>query len=759
MPSRRYRVSVRALADFCQIQGDLISVYRPGPSAFEGQQTHNALQSKRAKPYQAETPLSFRWQNPAFELVVSGRADGTFPDGVEEIKTTRVPPHDIPGGLRDLHHSQAKLYAAIYALQFDAGPVLRVCNTYVHPQTLEEWPLEHAYPVEQLLDYLLDCCLRYDAWLMRVDRHQRDRQPFLAQLSFPFATMRPAQRQMAESVYKACRVGKDLCVEAPTGTGKTLAALFPALKAMTEVEVRSLFFLTMKTTGQVAAHDALQRLDPEHRLSVVALTAKTRLCRSPDTPCDGQFCPYARDYFAKRDRLREQLFEPIRWDPDALIELAEKEQICPYYLSQDWAIWSDVVIGDLNYIYDTTAVQPYLLREIDNRATVLIDECHNLIDRGRMMFSAEFSGLALQQLMHQCPKKIQNRLRKIQTRLREVCTKFGPGLCYESPQTLLHSLRDFMADSAALLRDNPQFEPDALWQPFLFSCTRFIRLHDLADAGDFCWRYGTGSPELRGIELICLNPARLLMSKHQLVNNVVAFSATLKPWPYSQQLNGLAGAITQELPSPFQASQFKVYLANDVSTRFRDRIHLPERLRPLLNSLVGNGKNTLVFFSSYQQLQQAARLLDTADALLVQRADWTARERDAVLAQFRAQRGLTLLTVLGGVFGEGIDLPGEQLEQVVVIGPGLPQVNEVNNAIRLQMDQQQLPGFDFAYAFPGLQKVLQAAGRCVRTDTDQGEILLIDDRFDAYGQQGWLPVHWTVHSGPLQRWPGSIGPD
>jgi len=747
----RYKVSVRALADFCQDSGDLISSYRPSPSAFEGQQTHKLTQQKRNEHYKAETSLSFTWQNPTFEIKISGRADGTFPEGVEEIKTTRVNPDELPESARELHRAQAKLYGAMYALSTDTPNDIEIHNTYVHPQTLKEWTFYETINKQELIDFLVNCCIQYESWLSQVHLHHIATQQFTNELKFPFSSMRSAQRQMAESVYKACRLGRNLTIEAPTGTGKTLAAIFPALKSMSGKNIHSLFFLTMKTTGQVAAIEALEQLDPKHELSIVSLAAKNRMCLSSDSPCDGEFCPYAKDYFNKRNKVKHKLFNKTAWTADTLTQLAEENMICPYYLSQDWAIWADVIIGDINYIYDTTAVQPYLLKEIDNQATILIDESHNLIDRGRMIFSTRFYGSELQELIHQCPKAIQKRLRRIQTKLRDTCRGQSAALVYEPPVSLVQTMRDFIAESPVLLRENPTFEPSNLWQEFIFTCARFVRLHELADPGDFCWRFTDGKPDGRKAELICLNPAKLLMSKHNLVNNVVAFSATLKPWTYSNQLNGLQHAITEELPSPFLAEQSQVFIARDISTRFKDRESLPIKLKDTLAKVTNSSKNSMVFFSSYQQLRSCVSALTLPSKCIIQNSDWTNIEREELLKRFKTDSELTLFTVLGGVFSEGIDLPGVQLEQVIIVGPGLPQVNETNNAVRNLMDSQGLPGFDFAYVFPGLQKVLQAAGRCVRTENDVGSIILIDDRFEQYRQNGWLPVHWSIKYGYLSE--------
>ncbi|MDX1341454.1 MAG: helicase C-terminal domain-containing protein [Reinekea sp.] len=751
-----FTVSVRALADFNQTQGNLIGSFRPSPSAFEGQQTHKLTQTSRSEAYRAEVSLSTLWQCRDFVLKISGRADGVFEDGIEEIKTSRIPAQEIPDSAKELHRIQARIYGALYALSTPTSDSIQIIVTYVHPQTLQQWPESETWQRADLIDQLVSYCARYDRWLQKLRRQRQNRAVFLNQLRFPFPTMRDGQRQMAEAVYKACCTGKHVTIEAPTGTGKTLAALFPAMKAMPKAQTQSLFFLTMKTTGREAAEQALTKLDPDKHLTNVYLSAKKRLCLQQDSVCDGDYCPYAEDYYGKRERLRDQLFSQTHWHDEALKQFGEQNSICPYYMSQDWAIWSDIVVADLNYIYDTTAVQPYLLKEINNNATLLIDESHNLIDRGRMIFSDVFEGRLIQQLLGKTPIGVQKALRKLQSALRKACKDRSPELSSDTPSQLCAVLRDFVAQSPVLLRDHQSYTPDNDWQELIFACTRFARLNELANPTDFRWRYQQGKPEARSVELLCLNPGALLQSKHNLVNNVVAFSATLKPWPYTNFLNGLAQAVTQELPSPFSAEQYQVFIASDVSTRFADRHQLASLLQQTLQTVINSAKNSMVFFSSYQQLKICTQTLATNSNLLIQSPSWKTEERDAALSRFQHERGLTMMTVLGGVFSEGIDLPGVQLEQVVIVGPGLPQVNDVNNAIRQLMDSQQHPGFDFAYLFPGLQKVLQAAGRCVRTETDQGQILLIDDRFVDYYKRQWLPSFWSVRIGPLAQW---LSPD
>jgi DNA excision repair protein ERCC-2 len=751
-----FKINVRALADFCQTSGDLISQFRASPSSLEGQFSHRYIQQKRPPPYQPEVSVHLNWQDQEFDLVVSGRIDGITALGVEEIKTTRVPPSEIPETAKALNLSQAKLYAGMVAAKNPQQDRFEVRLCYVHPQTLQEWPEVHWFSAEELIDYLVECCTRYGDWLALKVRHNHKLTPWLKDLGFPFGNMRPEQRLMAESVYKSSVTRRHLAVEAPTGTGKTLAALFPALKAMGRQPIDSIFYLSMKNTGQEAAWSSLKLTDPDAVINAVQLSAKDNYCLSKETPCDGQYCKFANQYFEKRAKLRTQLFDQTHWTAESITDFGKEHEICPYYLSQDWAIWADLIIGDLNYIYDTTAVQPYLLKEIDNRATVLIDEAHNLIDRGRMIYSTEFNGESLHKLRLQCPERIKKTLTKIQSALRSCCKDKNLIIESEPPLALIQQARQFVSDSATLLREESNFEPPIEWQQFIFLCSRFVRLSELANDNDFIWRYHDGKPKERKVELLCLNPASLLEQKHNLVNNVVAFSATLTPARYSLTLNGLTSAIFQTLPSPFSTAQHQVSIVDDISTRFSDRQSLAENIRPLLQSYCGSKKNTWVFFSSYVQLNNCIKLLNLDPrAHLVQTPHWSQDDKTELLARFRTERGITLFCVLGGVFSEGVDLPGEQLEQVIIIGPGLPQVNDINNRIKDSLSKQGLPGFDYTYMYPGLQKVLQAAGRTVRTHSDVGEIILVDDRFKKYWQQGLLPSYWQVKIRSIRDWSDS----
>ncbi|TCS43227.1 ATP-dependent DNA helicase [Reinekea marinisedimentorum] len=749
---KTYRVSVRALAEFNQIQGSLIATDRPGPSALEGQQVHRITQVSRQKHYRAEFPVRLNWACRDFDIQLSGRIDGVFEDGIEEIKSTRVPIEELSDEAKQLNRLQANLYAALYSLS--TGHADRICSrlSYVHAQTLKEQTDDQWLSQAEAVDLLTTCCAHYEDWLDKFHRHQHKRAGLLNAMNFPYPQLRVSQRQMAENVYRACRTKRHLCVEAPTGTGKTLAALFPALKAASSQQVQSIYFLTMKTTGQQAATTALEKLDPERELTSVSLGARKRLCLNSESVCDGEYCNYAKDYFKKRQALRHKLFSRNHWSFEQLKTLGTDNEVCPYYLSQDWAIWADIVIGDMNYIYDTTATQPYLLKEINNQAIILIDEGHNLIDRGRMMFSCEFKGEELQMLMARVPAAMKKPLQKIQKQLREYCLNTTVELSDTAPDALVNALRNFNAESAALLRENPSYEPNQLWQEFIFTSARFVRLHELANKEDFTWRVRGGKPAERKIELLCLNPAKLLKQKHCCANNVIAFSATFTPWHFSNQMNGLQAAVTQQLASPFKPEQFRVFIANDVSTRFKDKTALPQALNGTLKRIVSNNRNSMVFFSSYQQLNSCSSELPENEKIIIQQRSLTTEEREALINRFRTETGLTLLTVLGGVFAEGIDLPEEQLSEVVVVGTGLPQLNTVNNEIKQRLLNSGLNGFEFAYLFPGLQKVLQAAGRCVRTEQDYGSILLIDDRFEDYFHRGWLPEHWQVSIGSLKNW-------
>jgi DNA excision repair protein ERCC-2 len=750
-----FRVSVRALAEFCLDQGDLVSSYRASPSALEGRETHQLAQSRRTPGYLSEQAVSLDWSHPEFDLTLSGRIDGAWTDGIEEIKTLRIPPEELPDSARALNQRQAQLYAALWALPRPDQSHWTVRLCYVHSQTQEEWHQDEVWSRQDLLDRLVDHLTQYETWLAQLLQHRLQRDRALASVEFPFTNMRAAQRSMAETVYKAQVLHRQALIEAPTGTGKTLAALYPSLKALARGYQQGIYYLTMKNTGQPLVIDTVRALGLKATdLITLNLQAKDRLCLSPDTPCDGAACPYARDYFNKRRQLRPALLEQGIWDRTALTELGERHQTCPYFLSQDWAVWADLVVGDINYIYDTTAVQPYLLKEVDNRVAVLIDESHNLIERGRSMYSASLSSRTLDTLQDAAPASVKKALRPVRRALQR-CLSEQDGLSEVRPQNLVLALRTWLQASARLLREAPFWEPGPAWEGLVFEAGRFVRIDELAQPDDFCWRYQNDQSNLNRqprqasaegrVDVLCLNPARLLSQKHRLVNSVSGFSATLTPWPYSLAMTGLADAVPVSLPSPFDPGQFTVTLITDVSTRFRDRTGLKQAVLPLVKAFRARTPgNALIFFSSYQQMSGVLEAFWDDPTVLAPTRDATLLERLALLDRLRNEQGLMVMAPLGGVLSEGIDLPGQALTGVMVVGPGLPQVNEINNRIRYALDRQGEPGFDFTYRFPGLHKVLQAAGRCVRTETDRGDIWLVDDRFADYYRKGWLPPHWQV---------------
>lgn len=745
----RFRISVRALAEFCLDEGDLVSSFRASPSALEGRETHQLTQARRNPGYRPEQSVSLDWQHPDFDLTLGGRIDGAWADGIEEIKTLRITPEELPASAQAMNQRQAQLYAALWALPRpeQAQWTVRLC--YVHSQTQQEWHQDEQWTREDLLDRLIDHLTRYEHWLEQLHRHRQQRDLALARAQFPFSQMRPAQRSMAETVYKAQVLHRHTLIEAPTGTGKTLAALFPSLKALGEGHHQGIYYLTMKNTGQPLVLDSVRALGlATTDMVTLNLQAKDRLCLSPTTPCDGSACPYARNYFEKRQQVRPALLEQGFWTREALTTLGEQHKICPYYLSQDWAVWADLVVGDVNYIYDTTAVQPYLLKEVDNQVAVLIDESHNLIDRGRAMFSAALSARSLTALHDSAPAIVHSALKPVRRALQR-CLSEQNGLSEVRPEALVQALRTWLQASARLLREALFWEPGPAWETLLFEAGRFVRIDELAQPEDFCWRYRGGraasGDEDKRIEVLCLNPSRLLTRKHDLVNSVSGFSATLTPWLYSQAMTGLTSAVPLTLPSPFQPTQFNVTLITDVSTRYRDRADLKTAVLPLVQCFRSQTPgNALVFFSSYQQMAGVFEAFADDPTVLAPTRDATLLERLALLDRLRNEQGLMVMAPLGGVLGEGIDLPGNALTGVMVVGPGLPQVNELNNRIRQALERQGQPGFDFAYRYPGLHKVLQAAGRCVRNETDQGDIWLVDDRFAEYYHKGWLPPHWQV---------------
>lgn len=770
-------VSVRTLCAFVARQGDLDHRYTPSPTSLEGIQGHQQLAQSRGPGFEAEVALETTCEG----LTVRGRADGLWRQGaysahpkIEEFKTYRGDLARMNPAQQALHRAQVNVYGALLALDMGCAEVTTVLVYYnISSQKSTEIPT--TYPSEVLIAELHQWCDAYKAWAEQEAAHQAARDRALKQLAFPYPDFRPQQRALAETVYKAIATQRPLLMEAPTGLGKTLGTLYPSLMAMTYQKTDRVFFLTTRNTGRTLALNALAQIagaqpDSTWPLRVLELSAREQSCEHLDKACHGDDCPLAAGFYDRLPQARaEAVRHPAQLSQSALREIALKHQICPYYLGQEMARWCDVIIGDVNHYFDQYALLYALTRLHDWRVTLLVDEAHNLIDRVRGMYSQSLYQQTLLKQKRLAPahlKKPLNRLARQWPELLSVLqdqqqpeTQATQRKADDTPSTPIwqDTLPDTMLPALQgvirALTDHLSDAPDAVhWQTLLFESLSFARLAESfgshAMIGISRPRRGHGQLHLQN-----LIPAPFTAPRWSAAHSVVLFSATLSPPQWYEDLLGLPEqSVWQSVASPFEADQLQLKVTRHISTRYRDRV---QSLGPLCQVIAATFEQQpgqyLAFFSSFSYLNQVADYLSTHYPELPirpQTRSMSDAARAAFIQQFDEKGQGIGLAVLGGAFAEGIDLPGQRLIGVFIATLGLPPWNEFNERLCQRLETQFGPGKGQAYTYdyPGLQKVIQAAGRVIRTADDRGIIVLLDDRFTQPRIQQQLPRWWPTHN-------------
>ncbi len=770
-----YCVSVRALCEFTAKHGDLDLRFTPAPSAQEGIAGHALVASRRDANYQSEVGLQGDYKT----LTVRGRADGYDPDGnqLEEVKTYRGDLHAMADNKRALHWAQVKIYGWLLC-QAKGLTDINLALVYFDIASTQETPLVEHFTSSALKEYFENQCELFLAWAARELAHRTSRDAALTTLAFVHPSFRPGQRELAEAVYKTASNGKCLMAQATTGIGKTIGTVFPLLKAMPAQRLDKLFFLAAKTPGRKLALDALalvKESTPKLPLRVLELVARDKACEHPDKACHGDSCPLAKGFY---DRLPQARYAAVAsgsqgaLDKTALRDVALAHRVCPYYLAQEMATWSDVVVGDYNYYFDTSAMLHSMTVSHQWRVSVLVDEAHNMIERGRSMYSAALSQRQLQAVHAASPKAVRNVLDKLNRAFNDVHkTQVETYLIVqELPVDFLKALQQAIITITDFLVANPT-RVDADLQGFYFEALHFARMaesfgsHSMFDitlqdedlAATTTLLQGSGGCATLNIRNIV--PAPFLNPRFMAAHSAALFSATLSPPQFYKETLGLPQTTAWiDVPSPFSADQLQVAAVRNVSTRYNDR----DQSLALLASLMARQYdkapgNYLAFTSSYDYLQKleeyvAQRYPHISTWAQTRQMDEAGRER--FLQRFTTDSRGIGFAVLGGAFAEGIDLPGARLIGAFIATLGLPQVNEVNEEIKVRMAayfESQGDGaaqvgkaYNYTYLYPGLQKVVQAAGRVIRTQEDTGVIYLMDDRFTRPEVQSLLPAWWRV---------------
>ncbi len=761
------QLSVRRLVEFVLRCGSIDSRFAGFNRAAEGSRIHRKLQKAAGSSYQSEVSFTAERQIDDIHYVLDGRADGIIQDEtgaytVDEIKTTAAPAELLTADFNPLHWAQAKCYAAFLCEQKGLDAV-QVQLTYYQIDTNEIIRHRRRFTAAELEAFLESTLRLYNPWAKRSFEWAETRSHSLKALTFPFSAYRPGQYEMAGAVYRTICAGGRLFCCAPTGIGKTISTLFPSLKALGEQRGERIFYLTAKNTTCQAAEDALSRLAAHSskskapmRLKTITLSAKDKICPMEERLCTPQTCPRANGYF---DRINDALFEFLsqhdRFTRSDIEHFAQQKCLCPFELSLDLTNWCDCIICDYNYLFDPVVNLKRFFAD-GGDFIFLVDEAHNLVDRARNMYSASIQKSSVYHLI----KSLGNRHRKLTGALKKVnaalieLRKHAQAEKTQQlviPEGLADLTKTLMRLSAACEDWLEDHREDILRDEvlsFYFELHFFLLIAEFYDT-HYTTLVSVSRSEVT-VQLICLDASSFLDHSMALGRASILFSATLSPADYFiKTLGGGQNARFLSLCSPFAPEQLCIAVADRVSTKYNDRDTSREEVCRLIAAAVtAKPGNYIVFLPSYKYMQD---IYDTfCDlfpdiAVAIQESSMTQAQREDFLMLFSAQSKRTFVgfCVLGGVFSEGVDLAGERLIGTIIVGVGLPQIGTEQNMLREYYESETGMGFEYAYQYPGMNKVLQAAGRVIRTEQDRGIILLIDTRYAYSSYRNLLPPYWS----------------
>lgn len=763
--SKRVELAVRPLVEYVFRGGSLEGGFRSVSTLTEGTKAHQKVQQQYGELDRKEVYLSLEIPCGKFLFVIDGRCDGLLVDGdgritIEEIKSTAQELEAVDSESFPVHWAQAKCYAYMYAVLHDVSE-LDIQLTYVQIDTEEQKRFVQTMTREQLEAFVTDVIQRYAPYAEMLHRHRVKRDASIDGLAFPFPAYRQGQRKLAGAVYTSIAEEVKLFAQAPTGIGKTMSTIFPAVKAIGTGLLQRIFYLTAKTITRTAAEEAFARLQAKGlHLHAVTITAKEKICFQEQISCRKEDCIYADGYYDRvNGAILDMLGHETLIDRGVIEAYARKHRVCPFEFSLDAAYAADAVICDYNYIFDPRVSLKRQLTEQKRHTALLVDEAHNLVDRSREMFSSALGKsafLALQREFKVANKSLSASAKEVNAYFirRRKQAEEKRLIEREAPDELLLLLEDFVQQAERELAGGTgggSSESGSLLLETYFEAVHFVKIGKLYDE-----RYVTyvdiSSQEVR-VRMFCLDPSHLLRDMGKGYRSHIYFSATLAPIGfYRDMLGAEADDYTLSIPSPFSREQLEVVLL-PLSTRYRDRETTGEPLAAYLRTLTEERTgNYLFFFPSYaymnmvyERFMAGAPKADT----IVQHGEMSEAEREDFLAAFeagRSGRSLAGFAVMGGIFSEGVDLVGSRLTGVVVVGVGLPQIGLERNIIRDYFDQTGRNGYDYAYVFPGMNKVLQAGGRLIRSEQDTGLLVLVDDRYLQPHYARLLPAEWSNHA-------------
>lgn len=766
MEKERIKISVRNLVEFILRSGNLDNRRTSAAdreAMQKGSRIHRKIQKQMKASYKAEVPLKWEEEYSDFIIEIEGRADGIIDDEEECVID------EIKGVYRDLyfleepvpvHKAQAMCYAYFYASQKKISKI-EVQMTYCHLETEEIKRFREEFSFSYLKKWFEDLLSEYYKWANFQYQRRIERRSSMEGLEFPYP-YRKGQKELVSGVYHTMRTEKQLFIQAPTGIGKTMAAIFPAVRAVGEGHGDKIFYLTAKTITRTVAEEAFHILK-EKGLSykTISITAKEKLCLCEETDCNPEKCPYAEGHF---DRINAAVFEILNekdtYLREDLLEQAEKHRVCPYEMCLDISSWVDAVICDYNYVFDPNVyLRRFFSDGVKGDYLFLIDEAHNLVERGRKMYSAVLCKedfLETAKIVKEHSAKLYKILKKCNRMMLEYKRECDECTVMENIAGLSLQLMNLLGEMENFLEKEHEEKVQKAVLEFSFSVRHFLNMYDIADENYVIYSHYDDEQRFL-ITLYCVNPKRNLQECLNKGRGAVFFSGTFLPLPYYRSLfSERRDDYAICASSPFLRENLKLLVACDVSSKYTRRgVSEYEKMAEYIYELAaGKQGNYMVFFPSYRMLEDIYEIFRNKTeerqfevSCILQSSNMTEQEREEFLEAFQENSAKTLIgfCVMGGIFSEGIDLTGERLIGAAIVGTGLPQVGCEREILKNYYDEKAQNGFAYAYRYPGMNKVLQAAGRVIRTKEDRGVVLLLDERFLQREYLELFPQEWQSY--------------
>ena len=747
------KIGVRDLAYFIHQSGDLTTEFFSNHDMLVGSRAHDFLQSQYSSLDKAEYYIKREISYLGKTYILDGYIDGILNEDekiiIEEIKSTTKELDEITIDYHKEHLAQAKIYAYLYALENNMD-VINIRLTYISVVDYDLKSFDMIAKFDDLEDFTLDTLEQYISWLNMLKTNQNDKIETLETIKFPFDSERPGQRKLMKATYKALTDDEILYCIAPTGIGKTMATMFSALKTLKDND--KLFYLTAKGSGKNAPLDAIRILSKKGlKIKAIDITAKKKICNAKMGHCNPDECPFTKGYFEKLNQATREIFDKYDiFSEDVILEITNKYQMCAFEFSLYLSYFCDIVIADYNYAFDPSARLIRYFEDDSYKPKVLVDEAHNLVDRSKDMYSAIINEIDI--------RTLRAKLNGYKPSIRNDCNK---------ALEILDSYREYLTDKTTIIETSMNHDLNVILRNIFQKCDQIfeenkkIKDKDLALESYFKIMDFLNISEIYSethrmiikltddkisINYFCLDASKFILETiKQSIHGIVFFSATLYPIDYHANLITSGEGKYLELESPFDSNNLDIIINNKISTKYKNRIDSIDSIIETIEILTESKEgNYIIFFPSYAYMNMVIdQIIEPSYEMIIQKNNLSEQEKNDIITKFKTSTNTKVgFFVMGGVFSEGIDYIGDALSGVIIVGVGLPLICDENNLLKDYYELTYQNGFNYAYTYPGFNKVIQAVGRVIRDYNDRGVAILMDERFNYSEYQLLMPHHW-----------------